>query len=249
MRKLKLLSEYDGTRFHGWQVQPNGLTIQELLEKHLTGITKTPTQIFGAGRTDAGVHAKGQVAHFRTESAMTTREFLKALNSCLPPDVVVLQVDEVDDAFHAQKSAVCKLYRYSILNRDFPSALDCRFAHFIAQPLDFKAMQEAAGILAGRHDFTSFRGAGCSAKTSVRTIHFCAVNKEDDYLRVEIKGDGFLKHMVRNIVGTLIEVGRGKLTPKDVQHILEARDRKTAGPTAPSRGLCLEWIAYEGELP
>ena len=245
MRKLRLLIEYDGTAYHGWQVQPNGVTVQELLEKYLTQITKTPVRVFGAGRTDAGVHAKGQVAHFLTESAMTPREFLKALNSCLPADIVILKVDEVDERFHAQMSAVAKLYRYSILNRDYPSALDCRFAHYIAQPLNARAMRQAAAVLVGRHDFTSFRGAGCAAKTSTRTIRVCEIREEGDYLRIEVEGDGFLKHMVRNIAGTLIEIGKGRLSAGDMQAILDSRDRKNAGPTAPSRGLCLEWISYE----
>lgn len=244
MRKLRLLIEYDGTAYHGWQVQPNGVTIQELLEKSLTDITKTRTQVYGAGRTDAGVHAKGQVAHFMTESCMTPREFMKALNSCLPADIVILQVEEVDEQFHAQMSAVKKLYRYSILNRDFPSALNCRFAHYIAQPLDVEAMQEAAAVLVGRHDFTSFRGAGCSAKTSTRTITKCEVKRERDVIRIEVEGDGFLKHMVRNIAGTLIEIGKGRIQAAGMQAILDSRDRKNAGPTAPARGLCLEWIEY-----
>lgn len=176
---------------------------------------------------------------------MTLREFLKALNSCLPPEVVILKVEEADSNFHSQKSAVCKLYRYSILNRDFPSALDCRFAHYIATPLDVDAMRTAAQVVVGCHDFTSFRGRGCTAKTAIRAIHECQIVTEGDYIRIDIQGDGFLRNMVRIIAGTLIQIGKGKMDVGEMQRILDAKNRNLAGPTAPSRGLCLEWVSYE----
>ncbi len=247
MRKLKITIEYDGTQYQGWQSQPDAPTIQDNFEKALGKITKQPTRIYGAGRTDSGVHARGQVAHFFTDSSMTHREFLKALNSCLPPDLVVIKVEDADERFHAQKSAVCKQYKYSIVNRDFPSALDYRFAHYVATPLNVDAMRTAAQYLVGQHDFTSFRGRNCGAKTSVRNIHHCLITKEEDYIRIEIKGNGFLKYMVRIIVGTLIDVGRGWTPANRVKDILESRNRNNAGKTAPARGLCLEWVSYDAE--
>jgi tRNA pseudouridine38-40 synthase len=247
MRKLKITIEYDGTRYQGWQSQPNVPTIQENFEQTLEKITKQSTRVYGAGRTDSGVHARGQVAHFFTESRMTLREFLKALNSCLPPDIVVTRVEEAEEGFHAQKSAVCKQYKYTIINRDFPSGLDYRFAHYVATPLNIDAMRTAAQYLVGQHDFTSFRGRNCGAKTSVRTIHHCLITKDEDYIRIEIKGNGFLKYMVRIIVGTLIDVGRGWTPANRVKDILESRNRDNAGKTAPARGLCMEWVAYNVE--
>ncbi len=245
MRQLKLTIEYDGTCYQGWQSQPNAPTIQESFQKVLEKITKRPTLIYGAGRTDSGVHAKGQVAHFFTESRMTLREFLKALNSCLPSDIVVTKVEEAEQGFHAQKSAVRKLYRYSIVNRDFPSGLDNRFAHYVATPLNIDDMRTAAQFLVGRHDFTSFRGRLCGARTSVRSIHHCLITRDEDYIRIEIEGNGFLKYMVRIIVGTLIDVGRGWTPANRVKDILESRNRDNAGKTAPPRGLCMEWVAYD----
>lgn len=236
MRKLKIVVEYDGTRYHGWQVQPNGVTIQELLQNKLKVITKRKTVVMGSGRTDAGVHARAQVAHFSTTSKMTTREFLKALNSLLPLDVVVKEVEEVDSGFHAIGSASRKLYQYTVLNRDFPTALECRFADYVATPLNVPAMRRAAKLFLGEHDFGAFRAAGCNARNSIRTLYQCSIKKQGDYLCFSVEGNGFLKYMVRIIVGTLLEVGKGKMSVKEVEAILESKDRVKAGPTAPARG-------------
>ena len=244
MRKIKLLLEYEGTRYNGWQIQPNGNSIQETLETKLEKITRKPTRVIGSGRTDSGVHAEGQVAHFQTASAMKPRELLKALNSLLPPDIVVKKVEEVAPDFHAQLSATRKTYRYTILNRDYPSALLCRQSHYINSPLNVTAMRKAARCLVGRKDFKSFQGSGCSAKTTMREIYRLSISKKDDFIRITVDGSGFLKFMVRNIVGTLIEIGWGKWPPEQMKAILKARNRRLAGPTAPSRGLCLVKVVY-----
>ena len=245
MRKIKLLLEYEGTQYHGWQYQPNGLTIQEVLEDRLSRITQQKTPVIGSGRTDSGVHAEGQVAHFTTGSSMTPRQFLKALNSLLPHDIVVKKVEEVDAAFHARKSATRKIYRYTVLNRDYPSALFCRQSHYVAQPLNIAAMRQAAQDFIGQHDFSAFQGAGCEAKSPVREIYDLRVKKRKDWLQISFDGSGFLKHMVRNIVGTLVEVGHGKIAPDAIPGILASRERRQAGPTAPARGLCLVEVFYD----
>ncbi|MGP0629560.1 tRNA pseudouridine(38-40) synthase TruA [Nitrospina sp. 32_T5] len=245
MRRIKLLLEYEGSQYHGWQFQPNGITIQEVLEKRLETITGRKTPVVGSGRTDSGVHAEGQVAHFNTISKMTPRQFLKALNSLLPHDIVVKAVEEVDSGFHARKSATRKIYRYTLLNRDYPSALRCKQAHYVAQPLKIVAMRNAARHLVGKHDFKSFQGAGCEAKSTVREVFDLTVRKRGDWIEFSVDGNGFLKHMVRNLVGTLIEVGYGRIEPDAILEILKARDRRQAGPTAPARGLCLVEVFYD----
>jgi len=244
MRKLKILVEYEDTRYHGWQCQSNGLAIQEVLQKTLKKITQEKKSVVGSGRTDAGVHAEGQVAHFFTASRMNPREFLKAFNSLLPPDIVIKKVEEVDSKFHAQKLASRKIYRYTILNRDYPSALLCRQAHYIASPLKISAMRRAAKIFVGRHDFSAFQGAGSEVRTPVREIYSLTIQKKEDWIRIHVDGNGFLKYMVRNIIGTLIQVGQEKKTAEQIKAILRSRDRKNAGPTAPARGLCLVAVKY-----
>ncbi len=245
MRKIKILLEYEGTRYHGWQYQPNGLSIQAVLEAKLHKITRKKTRVIGSGRTDSGVHAEGQVAHFQTPSIMTPQEFLKALNSLLPSDIVVKKVEQVDPDFHAQKSATHKIYRYTILNRDYPSALLCRQAHYIATPtLNVSAMRRAARFLVGKKDFKSFQASGCSAKTTVREIYRVSISKKDDFIRITVDGSGFLKFMVRNMAGTLIEIGWGKWPPEQMKAILKSKNRRLAGPTAPARGLCLVKVFY-----
>lgn len=245
MRKIKILIEYEGTRYNGWQSQLNGLGIQDVLQNKLKKITKKKTNVIASGRTDAGVHAEGQVAHFRTTSVMTPREFLKAINSMLPHDIVVKKVEEVPLDFHAQLHATRKIYRYTILNRDYPSALHCRYAHYMATPyLNVTAMRKAARVLVGKMDFKAFQGSGCSAKSSVREIFKITVSKKGDFIRITVEGSGFLKYMVRNIVGTLIEIGSDKMSPEHMKELLKMKNRRLAGPTAPSRGLCLVKVFY-----
>ncbi|MFQ5449011.1 MAG: tRNA pseudouridine(38-40) synthase TruA [Nitrospinaceae bacterium] len=246
-RKIKLIIEYEGTRYHGWQVQPNGVTIQEILQECLQKITKKKTSVVGSGRTDSGVHAEGQVAHFVTESEMTCHQFLMALNSLLPPDIVVKQVEEVPRDFHAQKSAVRKIYRFTILNRDYPSALAHHRCWFIQFPLDLRAMRRAKTYLEGRHDFSAFRAANCEAKNPVRELNKIDISRKGDFIHLHFDGNGFLKYMVRNLVGTLVQVGKRKIPPARVKEILESRDRKNAGPTARAQGLFLVEVFYDNK--
>jgi tRNA pseudouridine38-40 synthase len=243
-KKYLLIIEYEGTAYHGWQLQANAVTVQEVLEKKLSKIINTPTTVLSSGRTDAGVHAEGMPAHFVTKSKMSTRELQLALNSLLPHDICIREVREVPMSFNARGSAKSKLYRYTILNRGYPSALNFRRSWFIPHELDVPAMQRAAKYLLGNHDFTSFRAGNCNAKTPVRTLDRVEIIQQDGFLLCEFEAKGFLKHMVRNLVGTLVYVGKKKFSAEQVKTILEARDRKVAGPTAPSHGLCLIKVEY-----
>ena len=244
MRKIKLVIEYDGYKYHGWQVQPNGLTIQEVLESKLQKIVKKKTVVHGAGRTDAKVHAEGQTAHFLTSSRMTDEEFQKALNSVLPKDIVIKEVEEVDSSFHAQKSALRRIYRYTILNRDHPSALERRYSWFQPHPLDLTAMRRARKYLLGKHDFSAFRASGCEAKSPVRELYRIDIKKKGNFIQLIFEGNGFVKYMVRNVVGTIVQVGKGYMAASQVGEILALRNRRKAGPTAPAYGLCLVKVIY-----
>jgi tRNA pseudouridine38-40 synthase len=243
-KKYLLLIEYEGTAYHGWQLQINALTIQEVVEKCLSRILNTRTTVLSSGRTDAGVHSEGLPAHFVTASKISKGEIQLALNSLLPHDISIREVREVPMAFNARGSAKSKLYRYTILNRDYPSALNFRRSWFVPHELDVTAMQNAAKYLLGEHDFTSFRAGNCNAKSPVRTMKRVEVLRQSDYVVFEFEGKGFLKHMVRNFVGTLIYVGKKKIPAEQVKTILETCDRKVAGPTAPSHGLCLIKVEY-----
>ncbi len=243
-RNLKLTIEYEGTRYHGWQIQPNGVTIQEKIEEVLLRLTGKRPKVIGSGRTDAGVHAEGQVAHFKTESPIDCTSLQRGLNGLLPDDIVINKVEEVPDDFHARFSAKGKTYRYVILNRSYPTAFERERCWQISFSLNLDAMKEAAAILSGRHDFSAFQASDCSAGHPNREIRRIEIQEKGEWVTVIVSGDAFLKHMVRNIVGTLIEVGRDKLTPADMRDILESRDRTKAGPTAPARGLFLVAVDY-----
>ncbi len=243
-KKYLLIIEYEGTAYHGWQMQTNAITIQEVLEKALSRILNAKTTVLSSGRTDAGVHSEGMPAHFVTASNMAIGELQLALNSILPHDISIKEVREVPMTFNARGSVKYKLYRYVILNRDYPSALNFRRSWFIPHDLDVAAMQRAAEYLLGEHDFTSFRAGNCNAKSPIRTMSRVEIVKRKDFLNFEFEGKGFLKHMVRNFVGTLVYVGKNKISADQVKIILEARDRKVAGPTAPSHGLCLIKVEY-----
>lgn len=245
MRNIKLVIEYDGTNYHGWQVQPDGPTIQEILQEKIALMTRHPVHLAASGRTDAGVHALGQVASFKTETQIPREGFFHGLNSLLPRDIVIQSVEEVPLDFHAQFGAKRKTYRYQIFNNQPPSAIHRNYSWYIPQPLKREAMQEAARFLVGRKDFSSFQGADTDPTGAVREVFRADWSLEyPPFLSFIIEGNGFLKHMVRNIVGTLVEVGKGKSSPEGFARILEVRDRRQAGMTAPPQGLFLVSVQY-----
>jgi tRNA pseudouridine38-40 synthase len=245
MRNIKLLIEYDGTNYLGWQVQPNGPTIQGILEEKLGLLTGKPIQLFGSGRTDSGVHALGQVAHFKTESQMDIRSMQRALNSLLPHDIVIRNIEEVDECFHARKHSKSKIYEYRILNRNIRSAFHRGYVWHIPQKLNLTEMKKATKILIGEHDFSAFRTVGSSTRTTVRRVIRAEWKRgREGFIRFEIEANGFLKQMVRSIIGTLVEVGKGRTNAVEFQRILESKDRRKAGPTAPAQGLFLKEVKY-----
>ena len=280
---VRLLLEYDGTNFHGWQGQAGLPTIQETLEEALARITKQPATVLGAGRTDAGVHAAGQVANFRTSLKLTESSWVKAINSLLPPDIVIRSAEYVPPEFHARYSAKSKVYQYAILTSERPSPFLRNYVWYVRKPLNIPSMQEASEYLIGTHDFSSFRASACSAKSPVRTLDrleithvppsaiaglgsACIERSEKnpayrdrrDFLiplnRLPCTGTmilftfearSYLQHMVRNIIGTLNDVGRGRFKPSDVREIIEKKDRRYAGPIAPPQGLFLFSVRYD----
>ena len=243
MKKFKLLLEYDGTAYQGWQVQENRLTIQGVIEDRIFKITGEQSRVIGASRTDAGVHALGQVAAFRTESRFDPETIKKALNALLPQDIRVLDASEVDDLFNPRDSAVKKSYFYIIANQRESSAFIYRYAWLVQQQLNLKPMIDAAQVLIGTHDFSSFKGTGSNIK-KFWEMDFMTSSIKGEFIKIRIEANGFLRHMVRNIVGTLVEIGRGRFSADRIQEILKSHDRKLAGPTAPARGLFLERIVY-----
>jgi tRNA pseudouridine38-40 synthase len=250
MRNIRLVLAYDGTHFHGWQRQPAVPTIQGCLEETIQKLTGASVQVYGSGRTDAGVHALHQVANFQTVSSIPCPNLIKALNDSLPPTVRVKAADEVAPTFHARYDVRSKTYRYRILQTPLCSPFLWRFVCHHPYPLDRARMAQAAQFFQGEHDFTSFAGADGQnnedTQSMVRVIFRSRLlwRPRTSMLVYEVTGNGFLHHMVRNMVGTLIEVGRGKLAPCDMPRILAARDRTQAGPTAPAQGLCLVKVEY-----
>ena len=247
MRNLMLVLAYDGGEFHGWQLQPGVRTVQECLEQALRRTVRHQVAVIGCSRTDAGVHAEGYVANLYTAHPAPERSVFHSLGSRLPKDITLIQLSEVPLTFHATRSAVSKLYRYRIHNvPGRPCAqLQQRYVYHVWQALDLGAMRQAAEHWVGTHDFTSFAAAGIPRESNVRTIHRLEIWRCGLELRFDIEGDGFLYKQVRNMVGTLCEIGRGHWPPQRARTILEARDRTTAGPTAPARGLCLQWVKYD----
>lgn len=256
MRKIRLLIEYDGTGYHGWQIQRHGPTIQGILEERIMHITGEVSGVRGASRTDAGVHALGQVAVFSTTSDLSPEKIKQALNALLPPDIRVLEASAAHDMFRPRNDALRKRYFYVIANQNSSSAFLFRYAWLIRQPLDLKSMKAAGDALPGVHDFSSFMGTGSGIKNPVREIYSLEIRRikkmsfmtgevNGNFIRITIEANGFLRHMVRNIVGTLAEIGRGKMPYGRMGEILLSRDRKCAGPTAPGNGLFLERITYE----
>jgi tRNA pseudouridine38-40 synthase len=257
MRNIKLTIEYDGTAYCGWQRQENAVSIQETLEKAVRAMTGEPSDVIGASRTDAGVHAIGQAAHFITETNIPCDGFLRGLNSMLPEDIRIVGAMEAAEGFHSRKSAKSKLYRYAIHSSPAESALLARRAWHIPNPLDSKAMKKAAEAFVGKHDFAAFQAAGAGVKHAVRTLYEVKINyikgREGDNnlvpvsldgIAIDFKGDGFVRHMVRNMVGTIVEVGLGKLSAEDIPFIIDGRKRSAAGICAPAHGLYLIKVMY-----
>jgi tRNA pseudouridine38-40 synthase len=246
MPNIKLTLEYDGTRYHGWQRQRSHPTLQGILEEKIKQLTGEPVKVFGAGRTDAGVHAIGQVANFKARARLDERAWQRALNSLLPEDIIVRKVEKVGEAFHARYDARSKIYRYCILNRPYRMAIGRQYCWVVYLPLDLARMRQAARTLFGRHDFSAFQAGSLLEKTrsAICTVKKLSVTRNRDEILLTIEADRFLHQMVRTIVGTVVEVGRGKRRPEEVREILRSRDRSRAGQTAPPQGLFLLEVKY-----
>lgn len=244
MPRLKMVVAYDGTDFFGFQRQPDRRTVQGVLEEAITRIAGHPVQLVGAGRTDAGVHARGQVCHFDTAHPMPLDRWASVLNRILPRDVVVRSVQEAAPDFHARKDARWKTYRYRIDTRPVPDVFTRRFHLHFPLPLDVESMQRAASFLEGTHDFTSFSSARSPVENRVRTIYRCRVERDGSLVTMEIVGNGFLYNMVRIIAGTLLEVGRGKRSWEAIPDIIRSKDRASAGKTLPPEGLTMVEVGY-----
>jgi tRNA pseudouridine38-40 synthase len=245
IRNFKITIEYDGTRYHGWQRQKNDRTIQQDIEKAAQTITGQQVSLTGSGRTDAGVHACAQVANFKCETHLGPQDILGGLNSLTEADIVITDCKEVEAPFHARYDVKSKTYVYRILNRANPAAIGRQYAWHIRKALNLEAMRAASTHLIGSHDFKAFEGAGSPRSHSTRSVFKAnLVEETDGYLAFEIEADGFLRFMVRNIVGTLVNVGLGKTSPDEFKHILESKDRDQAGATAPAHGLFLKNVNY-----
>lgn len=245
MKRVRMIISYDGTAYCGWQIQNNGITVEEIINRELTNLLGEEIAVIGASRTDSGVHALGNVAVFDTETKIPLEKISFALNQRLPEDIRIQKSEEVDANFHPRYCDSIKTYEYKILNRKFPDPLNRLYTHFVYMPLDVDKMKAAAAYLVGEHDFASFCSAKSQVKTTVRTVYTLEVSKTDDIIKIRISGNGFLYNMVRIIVGTLLKVGLGVYPPEHVETILEAKDRYQAGPKAPARGLTLIGISYQ----
>ena len=244
MKRIKLTVAYDGTDYCGWQIQPNGITVEEVLNKALSRLTGEDIAVTGASRTDAGVHARGNVAVFDTASTIPPGRFSYAVNTLLPEDVVVVKSEEVAADWHPRYQESVKTYAYHILNREMPDPVRRKYVWHVNCPLDLEKMRTAAEYLTGEHDFKSFCSIHTGAKTTVRTIYSMDVERSGEVITIRVSGNGFLYNMVRIITGTLVEAGRGFRQPESVKELLDADERGKAGPTAPAQGLLLESIEY-----
>lgn len=244
-RNIKVIIEYDGTHYHGFQRQTDDLpTIQQVVENTLSVLLKHPVTVIGAGRTDAGVHARGQVINFSTDCRIPTDRIVLAMNSLLPGDIAAIKAEEVAPSFHAQFSAKSKVYRYHIYNSRIPSAFERLYSYHVPQMLDVEKMTQAAAFIVGEHDFTAFRAAGSTARTPVRNVMRLDIEHQPPHIYLTIEANGFLYNMVRIITGTLLYVGKGKLSPEDVRRMVQSGTREEAGPTVPPQGLCLMEVKY-----
>jgi tRNA pseudouridine38-40 synthase len=244
MRKIKLLIQYDGTAYHGWASQPQTATVQGTLLDAIEKLTGLRVDLLGSSRTDAGVHAMGQVAAFTIDSPVPTENFARALNNMLPDDIAIIKAVDVPDFFDPISDTQSKIYRYTIYTGSVRSPMNIRYCWHRPGGLNIEAMQKATDKLLGTHDFKSFASAADTRESSVRTILKCDVLGREDWVTFDVQATGFLYNMVRNIVGTLVEVGRGRWTASDIERILAAADRTQAGPIAPASGLCLMEIFY-----
>jgi tRNA pseudouridine38-40 synthase len=243
--RIALGIEYDGSRFLGWQTQPGGGTVQDALEAALSGIADAPVGVTCAGRTDRGVHARAQVVHFDTDAERPDSAWVRGVNAMLPESMAVLWSQRVPNDFHARYSARSRTYRYVLINRPVRPALAARYAGWYHAPLELDVMREAAGYLRGEHDFSAFRAAECQAKSPVRTLHAIDIERSGERIEFTMQANAWLQHMVRNIVGTLVYVGKGKHPPQWTKKLLDSRDRARAAPTFGPEGLYLEAVAYE----
>ncbi len=245
MKRVRMIISYDGTNYCGWQVQINGITVEEVINRELTNLLGEEIAVIGASRTDSGVHAIGNVAVFDTETKIPAEKISFALNQRLPDDIRIQKSEEVPMDFHPRYCDSTKTYEYKILNRRFPNPMKRLYTHFVYMPLDVDKMKKAAEYIVGEHDFASFCSARSQVKTTVRTVYSLDVSKQDDVITIRISGNGFLYNMVRIIVGTLMKVGLNVYQPEHVAEIIEAKDRYAAGPKAPARGLTLIGIEYD----
>jgi tRNA pseudouridine38-40 synthase len=241
---LKLTIEYDGTNYHGWQNQPSGQTVQAVLEQAISTFLGVATRIRGSGRTDAGVHALGQVANFFSEKEIDLHRLRRGLNALTPQDITIKVIEIVHDSFDARRDGRSRTYEYRVLNRSTPSPFYLKYAWHVHDLLDVRAMRGAIRYLEGEHDFSSFRAAGCDAAHPVRKVYRVSLDERGELLVFTIEATAFLRHMFRNIVGTLVEVGRGLRAPQSFVELLDGRDRTKAGATAPAHGLFLIEVKY-----
>lgn len=248
MQRIALGIEYDGSRYSGWQKQTKAPSIQATLEDALTKVANEAINVYCAGRTDAGVHAYGQVIHFDTWSQRNHLAWVRGVNTYLPKDVRVLWCKVVPNEFDARRSALSRQYRYVIYNREISPGIMHQGKTWVFAKLNAQVMQNALNYLVGEHDFTSFRAAECQAKTAVRRISHVEVQQINDYIIISITANAFLHHMVRNIVGTLVQIGKGKYAPQWMETVLKAKDRRQAGMTAPPNGLYLERVSYDDKF-
>lgn len=247
MRRIRLIVSYDGTNYCGWQKQPNGLTIEEVLNKHLSELCGHSVEVIGASRTDSGVHAYGNVAVFDTDMRMAADKFAFALNQRLPDDIRIQYSDEVGLNWHPRKQNCVKTYTYRILNRKIDIPTERLYAHFCYFRLDVGKMREATGYFVGTHDFVSLCSQKTQASSTIRTIYSLDILQDEDMITIVVRGDGFLYNMIRILAGTLIKVGMGVYPPEHVAEILAGKNRKLAGQTMPAKGLTLVEIEYEDE--
>ena len=245
--RIALGIEYDGSRFLGWQTQPGGGAVQDALEPALAGIAGEAVTVTCAGRTDRGVHARGQVVHFDTAAERPDSAWVRGVNALLPDSVAVLWSRVVPEDFHARYSARVRTYRYVLLNRSVRPALAARHAGWFHSPLDAAAMRSAAGFFVGEHDFSAFRSSECQAKSPVRTLHALEIERKGERIEFVLRANAFLHHMVRNLIGTLVYVGKGKHAPHWAKEVLDSRDRARAAPTFSPEGLYLEHVEYDGQ--